>query len=215
MSMQTGVRVTERDRQSRNGDRVAGLALVGAAAFSMLAMAHHPTHLRAGAMIGIVHGLMILFIGMMAFGFTYVARRRGLDRPAVLAGLVAYAIAAAAAAGAATVNGFAAPALAAHGASRDAFDTLWFLNQALATLGVVATGIAYALWSLDLWRQWKLVALLGLLAGLVPAVLLIGGWIDMHLRWAALIYGGQVLWAALIGFMLLRGDLSARAPPED
>ncbi len=171
-------------------------------------MAHHPTSLRAGAMIGIVHGAMILFVGMMMFGFSQFARVRGLERPAVLAGLVAYAIAAAADVGAATVNGFAAPALAAHGAGHDAFDALWFLNQALATLGVVAAGIAYALWSLDLWRQRKMVALLGLVAGGVPAVLLVGGWIDMHLHWAALIYGGQVLWAALIGWLLLNGSLA-------
>lgn len=201
--------------ETRHGDRAAGLALVGAAAFSMLAMAHHPTSLRAGAMIGIVHGAMILFVGMMAFGFTHVARRRGLDRPAVLAGLVAYAIAAGADVGAATINGFAAPALAAHGASHDAFDTLWVLNQALAALGVVATGVAYALWSLDLWRRWKAVALLGLLAGAVPALLLIGGWIDMHLHWAVLVYAAQALWAALIGFLLLRGAFAAETRPAD
>lgn len=189
----------------RLGDRVAGLALVAAAALSMLAMAHHPAHLNEGAMIGIVHGAMILFVGMMAYGFTHFARRCGLDRPAVLAGLVAWAVAAGADVGAATVNGFAAPALAAHGASHDAFDTLWFLNQALATLGVVAAGAAYALWSLWLWRRWKAAALLGLLAGAVPALLLIGGLINMHLHWAIAVYAAQALWAALIGFMLLRG----------
>jgi hypothetical protein len=197
--------------EATSGDRAAGIALIGAAAASMLAMAHHPASLRAGAMIAIVHGAMILFAGMMMFGFTHVARRRGLDRPAVLAGLVAYGIGIVATIGAATVNGFAAPALAAHGASHDAFDTLWFLNQALARLGVVATGAAYALWALDLWRRWKAVALLGLLAGGVPALLLLGGWIDMHLGWAMLVYPAQVSWAALIGWLLLRGRLAPEA----
>jgi hypothetical protein len=197
--------------EATSGDRAAGIALIGAAAASMLAMAHHPTSLRAGAMIAIVHGAMILFAGMMMFGFTHVARRRGLDRPAVLAGLVAYRIGIFASIGAAVTNGFAAPALAAHGASHDAFDTLWFLNQALARLGVVATGAAYALWALDLWRRWKAVALLGLLAGGVPALLLLGGWIDMHLGWAMLVYPAQVSWAALIGWLLLRGRLAPEA----
>ena len=194
---------------NRDGDRATGIALIGAAGLSMLAMAHHPTSLRAGAMIGIVHGAMILFAGMMAYGFTHFARRRGLERPAVLAGLVAYAIAIGADIGAATINGFAAPALAAHGASHDAFDTLWFLNQALATLGVVAAGAAYALWSLNLWRQWKAVALLGLLAGPLPALLLLAGWIDMHLHWAIMVYAAQAVWAALIGWLLLSGRLEA------
>ena len=194
------------------GDRAAGIALIAAAGLSMLAMAHHPTSLRAGAMIQIVHGAMILFAGMMMFGFTHMARRLDLDRPAVLAGLVAYAIATFANAGAATVNGFAAPALAAHGASHDAFDTLWFLNQGLAGVGVAAGGMAYALWALALWRRHKLVASLGLLAGALPALLLLGGWIDMHLHWAMLVYAAQALWAGLIGWRLLSGGLAPATP---
>ena len=201
--------------EARNGDREAGLAMIGAALFSMLAMAHHPTSLRAGAMIGIVHGAMILFVGMMAYGFTQFARVRGLDRPAVLAGLVAYGIGAVANVGAATINGFAAPALVANGGSHDAFHSLWFLNQGLAAVAVVASGLAYALWSLDLWRRSKAVALLGLLAGGVPALLLIGGLIDMQLHWAMLVYAAQALWAALIGWLLLRGALRTETPRGD
>jgi hypothetical protein len=197
--------------ENRNGDRAAGIALIASAGLSMLAMAHHPTSLRAGALIGIVHGAMILFTGMMTFGFAQLSRRLGLERPAVLAGLVAYAIGAIAEVGAATVNGFAAPALAAHGASHDAFDALWFLNQALAGLGVVAIGAAYVLWSLALWRHHRLVATLGVVAGAGPALLLLGGWIDMHLHWAILVYAALVLWGALVGWLLLSGRLDPQA----
>jgi len=177
--------------ENRNSDRVAGIVLMSAAAASMFAMAHHPTSLRAGAVIQIVHGAMILFVGMMAFGIATVAN-----------------------AGAATVNGFAAPALAAHGASHEAFDTLWFVNQALAGLGVAAGGMAYALWALALWRRHKLAASLGLLAGPVPALLLLGGWIDMHLHWAILVYAAQALWAALAGWLLFSGRLDPQADPD-
>lgn len=190
------------------GDRVGGIALIGAAVLSMLAMAHHPTSLRAGALIGIVHGAMILFVGMMAFGFVQVARRLGLDRPTVLAGLVAYGIAAAANIGAATINGFAAPAFVADGGSHEAFHIYWFLNQALAGVGVAATGAAYTLWALALWRHHRAAALLGTAAGGVPALLLLGGWIDMHLHWAMLVYAAQALWAILIGWLLLAGRLT-------
>lgn len=200
--------------ENRTGDRVAGIALIGAAAASMFAMAHHPTSLRAGAMIAIVHGAMILFTGMMTFGFAHFARRLGLARPAVLAGLVAFAIGAIAEVGAATVNGFAMPALAAHGASHDAIDTLWFLNQALAGLGVAAIGAAYTLWTLALWRRHKLVAALGFVAGAVPALLLLGGWIDMHLHWAMLVYAALTLWAALVGWLLFAGRLDLPAEPD-
>jgi hypothetical protein len=195
--------------ETREGDRAAGIVLIAAAAASMLAMAHHPTSYRAGAMIGIVHGVMILVVGAMLYGFSHFARRRGLGRPAVLAGLVAYAVGMAAGTGAATVNGFIAPALAAHepAVSRDLFVLAWEANQALAKLGVVAVGVAYALWSLDLWRTSRPIAALGMLAGGVPAVLLVGGWIDMHLHAAILVYAGQALWAALVGWLMLRGGL--------
>jgi hypothetical protein len=195
--------------EAERGDRAAGIALIGAAALSMLAMAHHPASFREGAMIQIVHGAMILFAGMLAYGFTHFARVRGLGRPAVLAGLVAFAIGAFASIGAALINGFAAPALVAHGAAHEAVDILCAVNQALAKLGVIATGAAYALWSIDLWRRSKAVALLGLLAGGVPALLLAGGWIGMHLHAAIMVYGAQLAWTALVGWLLLRGGLAA------
>jgi hypothetical protein len=200
--------------ESRNGDRAAGIALIGAAAASMFAMAHHPASLHGGALIGIVHGAMILFTGMMMFGFAQLSRRLGLERPAVLAGLVAFAIGAIAEVGAATVNGFAMPALAAHGASHEAIDTLWFLNQALAGLGVAAIGAAYTLWSLALWRRHKVVAALGVVAGAGPALLLLGGWINMHLHWAILVYAALALWAALAGWLLLGGRLDPQADTD-
>ena len=200
--------------EHRNGDRAAGIALIVAAAGSMLGMAHHPASLRDGAMIAIVHGAMILFTGMMTFGFAHLSRRLGLERPAVLAGLVAFAIGAIAEIGAATVNGFAMPALAGHGASHDAIDTLWFLNQALAGLGVTAIGAAYVLWSLALWRRHKLVAALGVVAGAGPALLLLGGWINMHLHWAILVYAALALWAALAGLLLLGCRLDPQADPD-
>ncbi len=207
----TGAGMTDEARS----ERAAGIALIGAAALGMLAMAHHPSSLRAGMLVQFVHGAMILFAGMMAFGFTHFARLRGLGQPAVLAGLVAYAIGNFASIGAAVVSGFAAPALAAEGAGHDALDILWAINQALAKLGAVAIGVAYVCWSLDLWRRSRLVALAGLLAGGVPALLLAGGWIGMHLHAAILVYGAQFLWAVLIGWLLLRGSLRPAEPSGD
>lgn len=197
-------------KETERNDRIVGSALIGASFLSMLAMAHHPTSLAAGALIGIVHGVMILVVGVLTFGFAQVARRLGLERPAVLAGLIAYAIGAVANIGAATLNGFVAPALAAHepALGHDLFDLVWTMNQALAKLGVVAVGIGYACWALALWRQARPVAVLGLVAGGVPALLLIAGLIDMHLHAAMLVYAAQALWAILIGWLLLRGRLT-------
>jgi hypothetical protein len=196
--------------QERTADRVAGGIMIGAAALAMLAMSHHPTSLHAGALIQIVHGAMILVVGALAFGFIHLARRLGLERPAVLAGLVAYAIAAAANIGAATINGFALPAFFADApnAGHDLFGFAWALNQALAKLAVIAAGLAYILWSLALWRGARVVALLGFAAGIVPAILMLGG-LALHVHAALFVYAAQMLWAALAGWLLLRGRLGA------
>ena len=48
-------------------------------------------------------------------------------------------------------------------------------------------------------------AAVGIVTGGIPALLLIGGWLNMHLHAAILVYGTQALWAILIGWLLLRG----------
>lgn len=203
---------------SRSGDRIAGAALAAAALVSVVAMAHHPTRAHgAGGLNGLVHGVMLVLIVLLAFGFTHFARRRGLDRPAVLAGLVAYGISLFAHAGAATINGFVVPALAGRGpgaASHDIFLFAWETNQALAALGVYATGAAFILWSLDLAGRerglQRLVGLAGLAAGAVPAGLLAAGAIRMDVSGALLVYAVHAAWAALVGIMLFReADRSA------
>lgn len=204
------------------GDRIAGLLLIGAAAASLIAMAHHPSGAHAGAMAGLVHGAMMLVLAAMAFGFAHFARRRGLERPAVLAGLVAYAISAGAHLGAAAINGFVVPALALRGAGavgHDVFLLAWEANQALARLGVFASGAAFLLWSLDWLRrpglEFRLIGLAGLAAGAVPAGLLAAGAIRMDVAGAFLVYAAHGAWSALVGLHLLRGGLDAetRAKP--
>ncbi|HEV2816807.1 MAG TPA: hypothetical protein VGW40_06255 [Allosphingosinicella sp.] len=130
---------------SQSWDRIAGGALIGAALSSVLAMAHHPTSAHAGALGPIVHGTMIVLLAATAFGFAHFALRRGAGRPAILAGLVAYALSVVVTIGAATINGFIVTALAARGVTNhDLFLFAWEANQALARLGVYATAAAFA-----------------------------------------------------------------------
>ena len=120
--------------EHRNADRIAGGALILGALLSVFAMAHHPRACRSGGLVGIVHGAMIVLMSVTAFGFAHFALRRGVARPAILAGLIAYFIGVVADLGAATTNGFVVPALAAHGAAlsgRDVFLLAWEANQAL------------------------------------------------------------------------------------
>ena len=204
-----------------SGDRVAGAALLSAAAASVLAMAHHPTSAHSGALGPLVHGAMIVLIALMAFGFAHFSIRRGLGRPEILAGLVAFGVALFGHVGAATINGFVVPALASrvHGApGHDVFLIAWQLNQALARLGVFAAGAAYLLWSVDFLRrpgaEPRLIGLAGLLAGGVPAVLLALGAVRMDVAGAVTVYTAHAAWAALVGFHLIRGKLEAERPAD-
>ncbi len=202
---------------SKGGDRIAGAALAAAALVSVVAMAHHPTSAHGGGGLnGLVHGVMIILVALLAFGFIHFARGRGLDRPAILAGLVAYGISMVVHVGAATINGFVVPALAGRGGvSHDIFLFAWEMNQALAGLGVYATGAAFVLWSIDLVRRetgWlRLVGLAGLAAGAAPAALLAGGAIRMDVGGAMLVYAVHAAWAALVGISLIRGARAAAA----
>lgn len=198
------------------GERIAGAALLAGAAGSVFAMAHHPSGGHGGALGGIVHGAMIALLGAMAFGFFFLCLRRGPARPAILAGALAYGVSLFAHVGAATINGFVVPALAARAAGggadavgHDIFLLAWESNQALARLGVVATGLAFIFWSLDFLRrpgaEPRLIGALGLLAGAVPIALLAAGAIRMDVAGAFIVYAAHAAWAALVGLHLWRG----------
>lgn len=198
----------------KGADRIAGGALILGSLLSVFVMAHHPQHVDPNGMVGLVHGALIVLMSVIAFGFTHFALRRGLERPAILAGLIAYFIGVVADLGAATTNGFIVPALAARGADlsgRDVFLLAWEANQALARLGVFATAAAFTLWSIDFLRrpglEAKAIGGLGLLAGLIPATLLATGATDMHVAGAFIAYAAFAAWGVVVGVHLLRGKL--------
>lgn len=193
-----------------DGQRIGGAALIAAAAGTVLAMAHHPTGLHGGGLGQAVHGAMIVFLALAAFGFASFAAARGAARPAILAGVIAYALALFGHAGAATINGFVVPALAARGVvPHDLFLLAWEANQALAKLGVIATGTAHILWSLDFLTrrgsEAKAIGALGLIAGALPAALLLGGGIRMDVSGAFIAYALHAAWGLAVAVHLLRG----------
>jgi hypothetical protein len=194
-------------------DRVAGGILVAASLASVLMMAHHPASAHDLAMGQFVHGAMIVIVGLTALGLAQFSRALGLGRLGVLAGLIAYGIALFSNIGAATINGFVVTNLVAKGVDdRDIFALAWEANQALARMGVAATGVAFLLWSVELLRRtgWmgRAIGAVGLLAGALPVVLLGTGLLTMHLHGAILIYGGQAAWMALAGLYLWSGKMA-------
>lgn len=205
-------------------DKVGGAALIAAAAGTVLAMSQHPAGPNSGALGPAVHAAMIVFLGLTAFGFAAFAAARGASRPAILAGAVCYAIALFGHAGAATVNGFVVPALAARGeiVGHDIFLLAWEANQALAKLGVIAAGLAVLVWSTDFIGrpsvEARVIGGAGLIAGAAPPLLLLAGVIDMNVAGAILAYAVQAAWGAAVGFHLMRGKAGTAgetpAPPS-
>lgn len=192
----------------------AGLAMLASAFLAVLAMAHHPTGIHGPAGLNaIVHGGMMVFLLVFFVGFAQMSRRRGLENTLVLAALAAYGANAGAHLGAATINGFVVPALAAkpQQPAHDLFLLCWEANQALAGLGVYATGAAYVLWSLDLLRgpgmSNRLVAFAGIAAGAAPIAALASGALRMDVHGALIVYAVHALWAALVAVQLVRRKL--------
>lgn len=198
--------------------RIAAIALIAASAGTVLAMGHHPTLAQSEGTGGLVHGALILFQALMAFGFILLSRRLGLSQPGVLAGLVAYAIGVPVNVGAASISGFIVPALASRGmeiSNPELFLLAWEANQALSWIGVFATGAAFILWSIELVRRGdrenRIVGILGLLAGSLPLALLVSGSLIMTVSGAYAVYAIHVGWTGLVGVQLWRGKPDARS----
>jgi hypothetical protein len=192
-------------------ERIGGAALIAGGAGIVLGMGHHPTSVADAHLSQWIHGLLIVFLGLTAFGFAAFCTARGPTRPAILAGAVAYAMAMLGHIGAATVNGFAVAVLAARGEpiGRDTMLLAWDINQALAQLGVAAAGVAFLFWSLHLLArksgESRLLGALGLLLGCGPVVLLLSGVISLNLTGAFFAYAAHAAWGAALGIHLLRG----------
>ncbi|MFN3959649.1 MAG: hypothetical protein ACK4NP_07030 [Parvularculaceae bacterium] len=199
-----------RERQGRNNDPVAGTALAVSAALSVLVMAHHPTGTAHAAGLGrLVHGAMMALIVIMFAGFCCFAVRRGLDRFAVILALVIFAAAMLANLLAGTINGFVIPALLERNAYEENALLLWTLNQTFAKAAVFAISAAFALWGADLAMRGageaRLLGAAGLIACAAPAARLAGGFLDMKVAGAFIIYAGQAAFAAAAGIWLAAG----------
>ncbi|HET7708350.1 MAG TPA: hypothetical protein VFK50_02310 [Sphingomicrobium sp.] len=191
-------------RLSRDG----GIALIAGAIASIILMMNHPSGAHGGPAGSIVHGGMMLALSAMLFGFIAFVMGRGVRTPLIL-GLIAATVSLAAHIAAATINGFTVPVMAAwpSGApGHDVFLLAWLLNQALAGIGVFATGIAYLCWAFDLRRDQPFLAAAGALAGIIPAALLATGAIKLDVHGALLAYGLHGLWAVVLGVWMIRSS---------
>jgi hypothetical protein len=211
--------------------RVAGVAIIVSASAALVAVARHPTLARAQSPADVlaqiaaltvadevVHGVLLVLVGVLFYGFTVFAIRRGLYHGTVLGGLIAYALASAAMIGAALVDGFVVPALGARYAgasSQNAVIAVHMLAaasaviQVLSKFAIAATGAALVFWSVGLLRAPGAVRVAGFIgigsATLPVVVLLVKHHLDPHSL--GLILSLQTIWYLTIGALLARGDV--------
>lgn len=193
-----------------SSDPLAGAVLAAASVLSVFVMAHHPTNAGQVALANLVHGALMILLLFVFTGFARFAARLGLARFWVLTGMIFYGAAACGNLLAATINGFAVPALAARepALSKDIFRLAWELNQALAYAAVYAVSVAFILWGADLIsRKRAFAGLAGLAAGGVPAALLTTGALDMHVAGAFAVYALQAAFGLIIGILMMRGKV--------
>ena len=195
------------EQGARTSEPAAGWTLIATGILTILLMAQHREGGDGGVMTPLVHGGLQAVIIVQLAAFVTVARSQG--RSLVMnTALLFIAAGQIAGLGAATINGFVVPELAAYPAQEigpDIGRLAWEANQALARLGVVAIGTGFALWSVLLWKNaQKGLALAGWSAGLIPALLIGSGHIGMHLHGALFAYLTQAAWVIALGWSFTR-----------
>lgn len=207
----------------------AGVAIAVAAVASIFVLTHHPTSghhqvsgliadmMRSAAVDRLVHGTMIVLVGALLYGLTVFSLRRGLRDEPVLAALIAYALGVIALIGAALVDGFVIPLIAAAYAADPAqspaqavalFRLCFAAIQAATDLGLVAQSVAIVLWSVGLVRSAgaaRIVGILGVAALYPPIALGMHGTVSAHLLVG--IVAAQAAWYLGVTVLLLRRDL--------
>jgi hypothetical protein len=174
----------------------------------------------------VVHGVAIASVCAYAFGYAALARRLGLQRPLVLAGLVAYLIGCIAMVGATMLDGFITPHLATDALSATPDGVLFayrlvhelgvMLND-LAKLGWILQAVGALLWSCVLLRNQgiaRAVGVMGLLSSGLVVALIAGSATNMTMTSLLAVLFAQLLWNLAAAFWLVRstpGDTTRHA----
>lgn len=208
--------------------RKGGIALIAGAVGTLVTMAFHPSghELRTagerfGGMASLtagVHALAIASLAVLFLGALALTQRLAASDRLATAALVAYGMALVAGLGAATVSGFVAPGLVrelatAEPDAAEAWRLLlgynWRLNQAAATILVMASAVAIALWSAAIVRERALargIGLYGLLLGAVLVVAVASGHQTLDVHGFGLVTLGQAVWFVGMGVFLWQSE---------
>jgi hypothetical protein len=166
----------------------------------------------------IVHGALIALVGGLLTGLAAFSLRQGIAQPTVAAGIIAYSIGAGATIGAAVIDGFIVPGIAAQYAGASAQEVKLALHllatcaltiQVLTKLGLIAISTSILMWSIGLVRSRgaaRIAGIIGLAAGLLPAGVLLFGGVDLTPSSLGAIFLAHSIWYFAIAALLFRGD---------
>lgn len=168
----------------------------------------------------LVHGVAIASVCAYGFGYASLARRLGMHRPLVLAGLVVYLIGCVAMVGATIIDGFVIPhvaldASAAPDRIRFAYDLVHYLGMVLndlAKMGWILQAIGALAWSCVLLRApgfERAIGLLGLLSSAVVCAVVLGSATSKSMAALLGVLIAQLLWNLAAAVLLLRRPIIA------
>jgi hypothetical protein len=209
--------------------RTAG-SIAGAVFLAIVALALHP-HLSGhagpqaelrqldslGARDRLVHGTLLLLLGVLLTGFASYSLHRGLSRLPVLAGLVSFALGIGGLFAAGLIDGFVLPEIvarfvAASTAAQDAaVATIAAAGVAVIVLsmfGIVALTIAIAAWSLDLARdvgESRIAGIVGFVSALLTGAVLVTGGSSLTPHTLIAVLCVQGVWYVWIAVLLASG----------
>ncbi|MGJ9419079.1 hypothetical protein ACHAC9_15120 [Massilia sp. CMS3.1] len=198
---------------------------------ALFALSHHPVVNQASSvqaslaqivslqrMDGVVHGVLIVMLAILASGFAVFSRLLGQGRAPVIVAMAAYGLGCCIVVGAMLLDGFAVPQLARQFIASppgevDAIYTvlrvIGTIIQVLTKAGLLSMCAAFLAWSYALasapewpWSLWC--ATLGAAAGLLPGLFILVA--DMRLTPVSLmaIFGVHSIWNLTVAAVLVR-----------
>ena len=169
-----------------------------------------------------MHGVAIASVCAYGFGYATLARRLGLQRPEVLAGLLVYLLGCVAMIGATILDGFVTPHIAADAIAAApqriafAYNLVHFIGivlNDLAKLGWVLQAVATLAWSVTLLHKPGLprtVGVTGMLSSALVVALIAGSATDMTMTSLLSVLFAQLTWnLAAAAYLMRRTDTVA------
>ena len=172
----------------------------------------------------VVHAAELACVLCLAFGFTSLAVRVGLRRPAVLGACIAYVTGCLAMVGAAVTDGFVTGDVARYylqaghsvDTGREMVHLCYVVVQDLAAASWFFQSIGVLAMASALLRgrgAERLVGLLGVATGAVPPIAILATWPAMDTAIIVGILGAQAVWNAAAGSLLLLRPAPGRRVP--